>query len=150
MLKIINFKNVIYACILLSIILVNSKNISGNSNVMFIRAEIYYYGWDLLTRYALSPEDVRMRHKIKIIIIEQDEVTKFIKWLRINELKSVSKPEKEDARLVIDLFKSNGVRETYYASRFSLLSEDSLRKRSIDDSFKDMFCLTRGFDESKK
>jgi hypothetical protein len=145
-----NRRKIIFICFLLSIIVINCSSVSGNGDNIFVRAEIYYYDWDVLTRYALLPEDIRKRHKIKIIIVDKDEVAKFVKWLRLDEMQAISKPEMEDARLVIDLFNAKGVRESYYASQFNLISENSLRKRSVDETFKNMFCLKQRFKESKE
>ncbi len=145
-----NRRKVIFICFLVSMILISRSSSSGNGDNIFVRAEIYYYGWDVLTRYALSPEDVRKRHKIKIFIVDKDEVAKFVKWLRLDKMQSISRPEGEDARLVVDLFKTNGVRESYYASRFNLISEDSLRKRHIDEIFKNMFCIKQNFEENNE
>jgi hypothetical protein len=105
----------------------------------FIKAEIYYYGWDVLTRQKLSSSDVRNGYKIYISITDSTEVAKLVKWLRLDELQSVTNNKAEDARLTIDLFKINGNRITYYASRFNLLTENASAKRSINKEFRDKF-----------
>jgi len=105
----------------------------------FVRAEIYYYDWDIETRSALSPEYVRERYRIKTIIAGSDELACFLMMLDLGKLKSVSKVYKEDIRLVIDLIKKSGRRTSFFASRFNLMSEDFKAKLSIDESFRDRF-----------
>ena len=139
MLNIFNKTKLLFTFFLLFMSLINISDSWSNDDEIFIRAEIYYYDWDVLTRYALSPEDVRKRYKIKILIADKEEVAKFVKWLQLDNMRPVSQPEEEDARLVVDLFKTKGIRESYYASRFNLISEDSLRKRQIDKKFKSLF-----------
>lgn len=106
----------------------------------FIRAEIYYYGWDVLTRSRLSLAMVRENSKIQISIRDPSEVGCFVNWLQLDKMKdAATKTLPEDPRLVIDLFRSDRSAVTYYASRFNLLSEDSKRKRAIDESFRQKF-----------
>ena len=109
----------------------------------YIRAEVYYYGWDVLTRSKLSLDMVRKTPQIKIIIYDSFEVSRFTSWLRLDDMKSRNEPpttdQSEDPRLVIDLFKADSRHVTYYASRFNLLSEDSRKRRPIDDTFRQKF-----------
>ena len=109
----------------------------------FIKAEIYYYGWDVFTRSMISLESVRNSPKIRISIIDPGEVLQFVKWLRLEEmLETQDKPglvQREDPRLVIDLFDSKNTQTTYYASWFNLLSQDSRKKRPIDETFRNKF-----------
>jgi hypothetical protein len=109
----------------------------------YIRAEVYYYGWDVLTRSKLSLDMVRQSPQIKIIIYDSFEVSRFISWLRLDDMRGRNEPsttdQSEDPRLVIDLFKADRQHVTYYASRFNLFSEDSRKRRPIDDAFRQKF-----------
>lgn len=114
---------------------------SGTQGAMeqYIRAEISYYGWDVLTRSRTSLNAVREASRIKIVIYDSPEIARFVKWLYLEDMKDASDVRPEDPRLVIDLFQSNNQRTTFYASRFNLISEDNKRKRSIDESFREKF-----------
>lgn len=108
----------------------------------FTQAEIYYYGWDVLTRSRLSLTMVRENPEIQISIRDRFEVDCFVNWLQLDKLKenpTNAPTDAEDPRLVIDLFRSDNTRLTYYASRFNLASEDSRKKRPIDESFRNKF-----------
>ena len=109
----------------------------------YVKAEIYYYGWDILTRTKLSLEFIRQYPKIKTSIIDPFETNSLVEWLMLDRMSVASHdrgvPEPEDPRLVIDIYEVNGKRATFFASRFNLFSEDSKKRRAIDDSFREKF-----------
>lgn len=108
----------------------------------YVRAEIYYYGWDILTRSQLSLAMIRENPVIHISIRDRLEVDCFVQWLGLDQLEgqgSTAPKDSEDPRLVIDLFRPDETRTTYFASRFNLVSEKSGKKRPIDESFRQKF-----------
>ena len=80
---------------------------------------------------------------MRISIHDQSRIKSFYNWLRIDEMKPVSSSEDEflpeDPRLVIDFVSQGDTKETYYASRFDLLTADSKFKRPINAEFRDRF-----------
>jgi hypothetical protein len=107
----------------------------------FVRAELYFIDWSVLTRASLSPEQVRRHPYISMRIEQQDRVSGLLKWLDIDALSpSTADDGPGDARLVVDLFDREGHRVTFYADRFSLMSEDGSRRRAIDRSFRESIC----------
>jgi hypothetical protein len=108
----------------------------------YSRAELFYMGWEVETYTSQTPEDVR-RHPITSVVIHDPAyASMLVDWLRLTSLSP--NPDRrpnnhEDARLVIDLYRQDGDRVTYYASRFNLLSEDSSVKRPIDAEFRKAF-----------
>ena len=117
--------------------------LSANDGTEYIRAEIYYFSWESLTRSRLSLESIREFPHIKTVILDSYELRSFVRWLKLDELKNIGSAEKkyyeEDPRLVIDLFRPDGTRITYYASLANLLSEDSKKKRPINGIFRKRF-----------
>jgi hypothetical protein len=107
------------------------------------KAIVYYEGWDALTRVRLAPEDVRRSAPIIVTIRDSGRVTQLRRWLDVLALKARS-PEPEDARLVVDFFDGDRRVDSFYASYFTLLSEDSKRGRSIDETFRNHFRFLEG------
>ena len=105
-------------------------------------ASIYLYGWDLRLRVSLSLEDVRRRSSTTAAINSPDNATEFAKSLRLGSMvPRTNEAGKDDPRFVIDLVRSDGARETYYATDFYLFSEDGARLRPIDCHFHRRFEL---------
>jgi hypothetical protein len=121
------------------------KDVDGEHH--YVKAHIYYYGWDVMTRTRISLNDVRTSFKIEMIVLDSYEIERLITLLNLDDFIEVKNIEMEkysnDPRLVIDLYDSKGVRTTYYASRFKLLSEDSSLVHSIDGSFRSHFTFSR-------
>jgi len=102
------------------------------------KAVLYYEGWDTLTRAQLSPDDVRRTAPVVVTLRDRQHIDIVLRWLNLGALKQHnSRPE--DARLVVDFFDAGEKRESYYVSRFNLLSEDSKRARPIDEKFRRHF-----------
>jgi len=106
------------------------------------KVEVYYYGWNVMTRARLDLKAVREGRKIAYTIYSQDEITAFTKWLKIDKLRTLDHPEPEDPRLVIDLIDKKGNVISYYASYFSLLNETSSALRPIDEVFRKRFSFS--------
>ncbi|MFI5396909.1 MAG: hypothetical protein ACHQ9S_15340 [Candidatus Binatia bacterium] len=127
-------KNLHFALAVVSLLLCGVAIAQGPSD----RAVIYYEGWDALTRARLSPEDVRRTAPIVVTIRDPMQVSKVRHWLEVLAMKTRD-PEPEDARLVVDFLDGDQKRDSYYASYFNLLSEDSKRGRAIDETFRNHF-----------
>jgi hypothetical protein len=59
--------------------------------------------------------------------------------LQIRQLRPAAQPQREDARLVVDLYTDTDARVTYYASRFAFCTADSKWKHPIDARFRRYF-----------
>lgn len=127
----------IYTCLAILLFMLfcvaNGAKAEENRNE-YVKAEIYYYQWDALTRAALTFDDLRERHHIKIVIVSKFQVVDFVKWLKLGDM-SMTSGEEEDPRVLIDLYDSSGNKTTYYASRFNLNSADSKMKRKVEEDF---------------
>ena len=97
-------------------------------------------------RARLSPERVRalssvnppLRSTYHVYYVSGDRLTHLVQVLDLSRLhKADGRPE--DARLVVDFVSDSGRQTTYYASRFNLCTTDSLKKRPIDNAFRDYF-----------
>lgn len=102
------------------------------------RAELYFIDWDMLTRVALTPERVReiATHRRSF---SSRELSPVVEALMIRQLRPAAHPEREDARLVVDLYTDTDERITYYASRFAFCTADSKWKHPIDARFRRYF-----------
>jgi hypothetical protein len=101
------------------------------------RAELYFIDWDVLTRVGLTPERVRELADYRRTISR--DLSNIVSTLAINKLRPAKHPEREDARLVVDLYTDTGARVTYYASRFDFCTADSKWKHPIDVQFRRYF-----------
>jgi len=101
------------------------------------RAELYFIDWDVLTRASLTPERVRELADCKRTFTH--DASEVARTLALDKLRPVKNKEREDARLVVDLFTDTGHRLTYYASRFNLCTADSARKHSVGGQFRRYF-----------
>jgi hypothetical protein len=104
----------------------------------YSKAVVYLEGWDVMTRAALSPDQVRKLAPTVITVTESKRIAALLTLLRLNDLKS-RPPDPVDARLVIDFFGPEGKRVSYHASRFDLVSEDRENGRPIDEKFRRRF-----------
>jgi hypothetical protein len=127
------------SCLLVVMLLCPSDGTSEVTTVPYTKAEIYYYGWDVLTRGRLSLDTVRTEFRTKTEIRDPAEVARLVRWLRLERMETSTDLQPEDPRLVIDLRAADGAVSTYYASVFNLLSEDSRKKRKIDQAFRNRF-----------
>lgn len=112
--------------------------------------KVYYYIWNIFTRYRLSLSNIRELSDTQIVIRGEDNINSFITWARLSELKDVPNDELEiqgpiEPRLVIDLIKDNGEIITYYANNQYLYTADSKKKLPITDSFRDKFTFEGKF-----
>jgi hypothetical protein len=104
---------------------------------------IYYLGWDTEYPARLSPEAAREFASIVVTIHDPIEASKVRQRLDLSAMKSRD-AEPEDARLVIDFMEGDQKTESFYASRFNLLSQDSTRARVIDENFRRHFRFLEG------
>jgi hypothetical protein len=101
------------------------------------RAELYFIDWDVLTRVSLTPERVREIADSRRTFSR--DLSPIVGALAINQLRPAKRPDREDARLVVDLYTDTGARVTYYASRFAFCTADSKWKHPIDVQFRRYF-----------
>ena len=107
----------------------------------FVRADVSFIPWYVLTRHALSPDEAREAAYVKVSFRQSPYVGTFVAWLRLDQLhSSPAPPDRQDARVVIDVTDEAGKTVTYYASRFALLTADGAKWRPIDDSFHMSLC----------
>jgi hypothetical protein len=111
----------------------------------FVKAEISYYGWNVLTRSRLSLDDVRKHTSIKTTIYTPYEVTSFLTTLRLDKMTKSSDGaiQQGDPRLVVDLWDLQGIRTTYYSDGRLLISEDGLQWRKVDEAFRQKFTFVQ-------
>jgi hypothetical protein len=112
----------------------------------FVKADIYYYGWNVLTRGKLSLDDVRKNKRTSTNILDRNETMAFLDWLRLGTMKRSSdgSTRSEDPRLVIDFWDVHGNRTTYYSGGNLILSEDGGLWRVVDREFTGKFGFTPG------
>jgi hypothetical protein len=105
----------------------------------FTHATIYYYDWDVQVIARQSIEDVRVSYYTKIEIKDAIEATRFAKLLADRKFETHPSPQSVDVRLVVDLYAENGMKRTYYASKFRIYSPDAASSASVDEAFKSRF-----------
>jgi hypothetical protein len=105
------------------------------------RVDIFYVSWELMARHNMSPDEVRKDSFVNVQINDSNEISKFLKSLKLNELMEAQTLSANgvDVRLVIDVYKPNGTKSTYFASAFRLYSEDGLKSKPVDNEFKKRF-----------
>jgi len=101
------------------------------------RVDLYLIDWSVETRVSLKPDDVRRTSKFRRTF--DKDISEIVRSLGLDQLVIAKNKDREDARLVIDLFTDNGVRTTYYASSFNLCAADNGLKHPIDKSFRGRF-----------
>ena len=121
----------------LAILVALFSSIAASHAEEWTRAELYFIDWDVLTRVALTPDRVRELADHKQAFSR--DFAGIVNALAISKLRPAKHPEREDARLVADLYTDTGARVTYYASRFSLCTVDSKWKHPIDAQFRRYF-----------
>lgn len=115
--------------------------VSDSVEVTTVRA--YFVGWDVSTRSQLSPQDVIGMKRILIEIADAGLARNFVEWLRLDDLRKRSSAEPADARLAIEIVRSDGSMELYYADKAALYSEDSTRSRPVGKDFLERFDIAR-------
>lgn len=103
-------------------------------------ATVYLVGWNIQTRTRLSMEDVRRRSSVTTTI-GSGEVSEFAKSLQLDTLAPRVEAVVDEPRLVIDLVRFDGKRETFYANDAYLFSDDGSRMREVDVCFQRRFEL---------
>lgn len=119
-------------------------NATEAADFVAVKADIYYYGWNVLTRGRLSLDEVRLNARSATRIFDDKETASLKRWLDLGKMTAAA-PGKEisgDPRLVIDFFEENGRRHTYYSDGRLLLSEDGAAWREIDAGFRRRFTFS--------
>jgi hypothetical protein len=122
----------------LAVLLALLGSISLSQAEEWLRADLYFIDWDVVTRLALTPERVReiATHRCSL---SSRELRPILDALQIRQLRAAAQPQREDARLVVDLYTDTDARVTYYASRFAFCTADSKWKHPIDGRFRRYF-----------
>ena len=114
----------------------------------------YFMDWDVLTRVTKKADDIRKYPDAIFRFEDSTEVAAFLAMLKLEDLKTETdlRPIEEDARLTIDITSADGRLTTYYASRFSLCTRDSIAKRPSDEAFREKirWYVTRSKKEANK
>jgi hypothetical protein len=90
------------------------------------------YGWGVLTRNKLAVADVRRKARTITTIRDPHEARELVRWLALDRL--ADGVTDGDPRLVIDIWRQDGSRETYCSNGVHLYSENGA-KRLVDESF---------------
>ena len=115
-------------------VLFATLTLSASRTDDWLRADVYFIDWSVLTRAALTPKRVRQLADYKHTF--RDDAPAVARLLELAKVKPTKDNRQEDARLVIDLLDDTMQRHTYYASRFNFCSADNKRKRAIDAQFR--------------
>lgn len=103
-------------------------------------ATIFVYRWDVETRWALQPSDVRNSPSVKTEILDGEFANSLRKWLTSERfITPMDHNPLLNIRLVIDFKMEDGSVESYYANRFKLFEVKSGKARVIDEKFKSRF-----------
>lgn len=105
------------------------------------RVTIYFIPWEIMTRVALSPADVRRSPYVKIAVLDTGFADSFVRSLDRLPLEDAPKTPVRDIRLVIDIESKSGPMRTVIANRFDLLDEASGSIRKVDAKFRERFSL---------
>ncbi len=111
--------------------------VHSSSADTWLRADVYFIDWDVVTRCSLTPKRIREICDYKKTF--RNNASEIVDLLKLEMLQPAKERHPEDARLVVDLITDTGARVTYYASGFSLCTEDNSRKRPIDNAFRRRF-----------
>jgi hypothetical protein len=98
-------------------------------------ARCYLMGWDIETRSAPHPAEVRQWADARCSVRTAAELARFKTILRLEHLYSAV-PMTRDLRFVVDIRAADGAMESYYADRFFLMSAYYTRSRKIDGGFR--------------
>ena len=102
---------------------------------------MYFVGWDILTRTKLSPDDVRRMRNVYIEVNDKGRISNIVNKIFDVEFTTFKYNEPEDARLVIELVKSDGKVEAFYANKTDLLTIDSKKYRTFGNHFNEVLNL---------
>lgn len=103
----------------------------------------YFVGWDVLTRSRLSPQDVVRMKRVLIEISDAGLARNFIEWLRLEDLRPRPNSDPADARLTIEIYRSDGSSTLYYSDKAALYSADSTLFRPVGEEFLARFDIAR-------
>lgn len=126
--------------VILLALMLFSPVVVGANQIAPTQIRVYFVGWDILTRVALRPEDVRrMRHVYMEISEPHWKISAIVK--KIDNLNCTKEFSVGDIRLVVDIVKDSKVVKSVYADKdFVYLSDGSVCDNSDEIfSFLNMF-----------
>lgn len=116
-----------------------------NAENRIVKAEVYNFGWHLVTRTSIHYETVRIAHRLKLIIPDRHgKATEFYEKLMTLPWEDKKNATRiVDTRLVIDILDSEGETLTLIASYnyiYMLNKRNNIEKRAkINDAFRNSF-----------
>jgi len=105
----------------------------------FVRAQINYIDWSVMTRGRLTPDDVRRLAGMRTNLFEPRDIKALLRTMDVASMSESRDGSMKtgDARLVVDLWDTCGERVAYYSDGALLMSEDGRRWRSVDQDFRE-------------
>lgn len=98
-------------------------------------AKCYLMGWHTATHVAPRPAQVREWADIRCSVKTPVQMARLRSILAVERLRPGTPPTR-DLRFVVDIRRSGGGVESYYADRFGLMSADMGRWRRIGGGFR--------------
>ena len=116
-------KKRIITTLLCTLIVFSNSNFANEKEQ---RLTFYYYGWDVLTRHTLSPNDVRDRFKVKLTFSKLSNVESIVKEILEGNVWNIcnSAVDNIDVRLVVDVPPEKFDNISFVADRFKLYKID--------------------------
>lgn len=88
---------------------------------------LYFVRWEIVTRTSLSPDDVRRMRHVYAEVTDKALISDLVTAIGATKFATRPSTEPEEARLVIELVRSNGQLDVYYANGQRLLTFDSTK-----------------------
>lgn len=138
----LNLIVVIFALLLLG---VAPRAHSKDLNTEYVRAKIYFAGWNLGSERRFSLQWTREHYQVFLYLKDPDYVAQFVDWLKIPELQKVNKTIVKSSMLpwlVIDLYTPDDSKTTFYSDGCYLFSKNGMYFRAVSDRFRDKFIFS--------
>lgn len=104
-----------------------------------VEVRLYYSSWDSQAGYRRNAVSIREFSNMTMVMRNGSYGNEFVAWLRLDEMVSTENVEEfnvaKDAKLVIDIFYSDGKIETFISNGLWLYSEDETLMRPVNSEF---------------
>ena len=117
----------------LAINCVMAKEPSIENKEAYSEIKIYFVPWEIITRVGLSPGDVRRTRHLYMEIKDEVMISTVVDAVYHDDFHDRGTTLPEDARLVIDFIKKDGVIETVYANQSHIINGDSSKYKDISN-----------------
>ena len=106
-----------------------------------MRAEIYSIDWNIVTGTAIEIGWFRSAARSHQVLTDQKDIAELVRLLAPERLSAPpANPSRHgDFRLLVDLYRPDGTKETFAASRGGLVRESDWASRDLDDAFRSHF-----------